>query len=142
RPFPCYPYVLHYYKYAARLQELFQAFREKDGIDAHPKRNALPGKNLPDRSRFWCDPARQYGATGGVPSSKLLCWVAPAGRLYLWVVSFFQKNRQDAFCQSWLSLLLVKSCQKNASLVVTPVKTWVQAVRNRLKLLDVPPARD
>jgi hypothetical protein len=77
----------------------------------------------------------------GYPAQNCLAGSRPPVAYICGSCHFF-KNRQNAFCQSWLSPLLVKSCQKNASLVVTPVKTWVQAVRNRLKLLDVPPARD
>jgi hypothetical protein len=39
----CHVIVLNYPRNAVRLQQLFQAFREKDCIDAHPKKNALPG---------------------------------------------------------------------------------------------------
>jgi hypothetical protein len=34
----------HYQRNAARLQQLFHAFREKDCIDQRPERNALPGR--------------------------------------------------------------------------------------------------
>jgi hypothetical protein len=61
-PFRLPLFILHYRRYAARLQDLFQLFREKDGIDAHPKRNALPGSR-----------ARQ------LPVAVATCWVANVG---------------------------------------------------------------